>query len=244
MKTHAKPTRFAFARSTFAKIALVGMGALAAPASWAAVDWTDWTSKTSDTVSGSVLVDSTPVSVTYSGAQYSFAQLNGIGTNYWAPTTPYLSPMVGNAPGTSDIVALSASGTSTITFSQPIVNPLIALVSWNRANVTFGGGTDLQTYNIQYLSSGCGYWGCGTYATPTGNSFIGSGELHGVIELLGTYSSISFTDSTPENWHGLTVGVEGGLATTVPEPATDALLMAGLLVVGLGVRRRMASSRG
>ena len=227
------------ARTRFAKTALAGIGALvvASSAGAATVDWADWTSTTPSTVSGTVTAGSATVGVTYSGAQYSFAQVNNVGTDYFLPNAPYLSATVSNAPGTSDIVALSAAGTSTITFSQAVVNPLIALVSWNGANVTFGGGADSQTYNIQYLSSGCGFWGCGTYASPTATSFVGSGELHGVIELQGTYTSISFTDTTPENWHGLTVGFES-VASTVPEAAESSLLLAGLLVVGVALRRK------
>lgn len=204
-------------------------------ASAATVSWATWSSDTASTVSGTVTVDGSPVSVTYSGAQYAFAQLNGSGTNYWVPNGPYLSSAVSNAPGAADIVGLSDAGTSVITFSAPVVNPVIALVSWNGADVTFGGGTDTQTYDINYLSSGCGYWGCGSYASPTSNSFVGSGELHGVIELVGTYSSISFTDTTGEFWHGLTVGA---FATSVPEPGELGMMALGLGVVGALARRR------
>jgi hypothetical protein len=227
------------ARTLFAKAALACIGALAvASPSWAAtVDWADWTSSTPTTVSGTVTAGSSTVGVDYSGAQYAFTQLNNTGTNYYSPTAPYLSAGVSNAPGTTDIIALSSAGTSTITFSQAVVNPLIALVSWNGAHVTFGGGADAQAYDIQYLSSGCGFWGCGTYANPTANSFDGVGELHGVIELQGTYTSISFTDTTPENWHGLTVGFES-IASSVPEAGESGLMLAGLLVVGLGLRRK------
>ena len=148
-----------------------------------------------------------------------------------------MSAQVSNAPSASDIIALSDAGTFTITFSAPVVNPLIGLVSWNGANVTFGGGADHQTYDVQYLSSGCGYWGCGTYGSPTSTSFTGVGELHGVVELRGTYSSITFSDSVTENWHGLTVGFEG-VATSVPEPGNLPLMMAGLAAVGITIRRR------
>jgi hypothetical protein len=212
--------------------------AAAAPLAHAAtVDWADWTSAGTNTVGGSVVAGSSTVGVTFSGS-YGFAQINDTGFNYWqSPATPYLSSEVSNAPASSDIIALSDAGTFTITFSAPVVNPLIGLVSWNGAAVTFGGGSDTQTYDIQYLSSGCGYWGCGTYGSPTSDSFTGNGELHGVIELLGTYSSISFTDSVPENWHGLTVGFEG-VATSVPEPGSLPLMLAGLGALGFALRRR------
>jgi hypothetical protein len=228
-----------FSRYARTGIAAVALNALAAAAAHAGtVAWTNWTSDTSNTVSGSVLFGSTTVGVTYSGAQYVFAQINGVGTDYWSPTTPYLSATVSNPPTPVDIVALNAAGTSTITFSTAVVNPLIALVSWNGAHVTFGGGSDNQTYNIQYLSSGCGFWGCGSFSNPTSNSFDGSGELHGVIELLGTYTSVSFTDTTPENWHGLTVGFESVAVSAVPEPSVVWLMLAGTPVFAAVVRRR------
>jgi len=216
--------------------ALISSTLAVAAAQAATVNWTDWTSKTSNTVSGSVIADSTSIGVTYGGVQYSFAQINGVGTDFWSPTTPYLSPTVSNSPTPVDIVALSAAGTSTITFSQAVVNPLIALVSWNGAKVTFGGGADSQTYNIQYLSSGHGYWGTGSFGSPTSNSFTGVGELHGVIELVGTYKTISFTDTTPEGWHGLTVGFESVAA--VPEPSVAWLMLAGLPLMAFIARRR------
>ncbi len=218
---------------------VLALGALAAVASAsqaATVNWADWTSAGTQSVTGSAVAGSSTVGITFNGA-YSFAQLNGMGTNYWSPSSPYISSTVSNAPGTSDIIALSDAGVTTITFSQAVVNPLIALVSWNGADVTFGSATDTQTYNIQYLSSGAGYWGSGTYGSPTATSFTGNGELHGVIELVGTYTSISFTDTTAENWHGLTVGFES-VAAPVPEPGNLALMLAGLGALGVAVRRR------
>jgi len=202
-------------------LALILTGVVAEQCAWAGtVNWTYWTSQAPNTVSGSLMVGSTPVGVTYSGS-YSFAQLNNNGTNFWVPAAPYLSSTVSNAPFGTGIITLNSAGTSTITFSTPVVNPLIALVSWNGANVMFGGGGDTQPYNIQYLSSGCGYWGCGSFSNTTPSSFSGSGELHGVIELVGTYQTITFTDTVSEYWHGLTVGVAGGLGhISEPAPAT------------------------
>jgi len=217
-----------------AAMVLSASGALAGT-----VEWAGWTSTSGgNTVNGVLDFGGTLVDVTYSGVAFEFVQANGNGTNYWSPTAPYISGSVDNAPPTPDIIALTQAGTSTITFSQAVVNPLIALVSWNGASVTFGGGADQQTYDAQYLSSGCGFWGCGGFANATSNHFDGAGELHGVVQLLGTYTSISFTDTTFEGWHGLTVGVAGGVAP-VPLPAGAWLLGAALAALSSRRRRKI-----
>ena len=51
-----------------------------------------------------------------------------------------------------------------------------------------------------------------------------------------TYSSLSSTNPTAESWQGSIVGV----TAPVPEPETYALMLTGLGVVGLLVRRRRA----
>jgi hypothetical protein len=114
-----------------------------------------------------------------------------------------------------------------------VKDPLLGLVSWNGNTVDFG-------VPIEILSFGCGFWGCGTpILNGTGTGFFGSGEVHGVIRLPGTYTSISFTD-TGEFWHGLTVGVTGLPTSTVPEPVSLILFGAGI-AGGLRYRRRRAN---
>ncbi len=117
----------------------------------------------------------------------------------------------------------------TISFAKPVKDPLVALVSWNSNTVDFG-------VPINILSYGVGYWGGGTPILNSGGTgFFGSGEVHGVIELPGVFSSISFTHTT-EYWHGLTVGARN---VVVPLPATLLLLGSGLAaLVSLRSRQR------
>lgn len=198
------------------------------------VYWTDWTSTTAGApgVTGTLSIDMNTIDVAFSGP-YLFAQTSG-GTNYWVPSTPYISPTVSNAPPASDIIGLGNGGTATITFSEPVQDPLVALVSWNSNTVDFG-------VPINILSYGYGYWGNGTpILNAGGTGFYGSGEVHGVFELPGTFTSISFTH-TSEYWHGFTVGVVGPGEEppgTIPEPASLILLGTGLGIVGIAARRR------
>ena len=208
----------------FAVLAMLpASAAIAAP-----VGWTDWTSTGPSTVSGTMTFGATTVGVTYSGPYYApTTQVSG-GTNYWSPSAPYISATVPNAPPASDIIALNEpGGLKTITFSHAVNDPLLALVSWNGNVVDFG-------VPIEILSFGLGHFGTGTATLNGGGTgFTGVGEFHGVIRLPGTYTSITFSD-TSELWHGFTVG-----AVSVPEPSTGILLGIGLAGL-LAYRRKRA----
>lgn len=194
------------------------------------VSWTDWTSSPdSFSASGDLLVGSTTVGVGYSATgAHNFVQTAG-GANYWASGSPYTNGTVDNAPPATDIIGLNEGGTVTITFAETIVDPYIALVSWNGNTVDFGVPIEIDSY-------GAGHFGSGTpILNGTGTGFFGSGEVHGVIRLPGSFDSITFTH-TSENWHGFTVGVTG--IAPIPEPETYAMLLAGLGLLGFIARRR------
>jgi hypothetical protein len=208
--------------------------AVAAPGHAVEVVWADWQSVNGNTVTGTMATD-TPISITYTNTGgFGFVQ-TGSGTNFWNPGTPYTSGAVTNAPPAAELIALSGKGSSTITFGQPVHGLYFAIISWNGNNATFD-----QPFEI--ISQGCGFWGCGTITLGPGNTFLSTGEPHGVIYFPGTFSSLTFTDTNDEFWHGITVGVER-LATPeeiagVPEPSSWAMMIAGLGAAGFAMRRR------
>ncbi len=200
------------------------------------VAWTDWQSSTATTASGQITSGAETIDVGFStsGESLFFVQ-TGTGTNYWTEGSPapYTSGIVENAPPASEIIALSTGGTKTITFGKAITDPYIAFVSWN-------GNSAVFTQPFEKISEGRGFWGQGTFSLGAGNSFVGSGEVHGILRFVGTFDSVSFTD-TSEAWHGLTIGI-GGVAPVempaVPEPGTWVMLIAGFGIVGAAMRRR------
>lgn len=195
------------------------------PVSAVPVTWTDWTSATATSASGQL----GSVAVEFAGT-VAFAQ-TGVGINYWTEgdPPPYTgNDLVDNAPTPAEMVALSAASINTLTFSEAVTDPLMAIVSLGRTNlpVTYDFDTPFTV-----LSEGQGYWGDGWYTTGPGDVLTGY-EMHGVIQFLGTVSAISWT-STAESWHGFTLGLAP--LTNVPEPSILALLGIGL--VGIAVSR-------
>ena len=214
-------------RGKSAGLAVATLALLSTPTLAATVFWTDWLSVPSTSSAlGRIVTGSGTIEVGYTATgSHAFVQ-TGTGTNFWTGTA-YTNGSVGNAPPAAELVALSQGGTVTISLSQPVANPLIGLVSWNGNTVDFGVPIAIDSF-------GPGFWGNGTpVLNAAGTGFVGNGEVHGVIRLSGIHDTITFTH-TSENWHGLTVGV-------VPEPATYAMLLVGLGVVGIAVRRRKSA---
>jgi hypothetical protein len=158
---------------------------------------------------------STTVTVNYSG-QLIGSQTSG-GTNYWSPTTAYLQGEVTNAPPTPDILQMSTAVSRSLTFSRPVTDLYFAYVSLNGNGFVFS-----QDFTI--VSQGTGFWGTGTAtkSSPSAGQFAltgTSGEPHGLIKFTGTFSSLSWTSNSNENWYGFTV------AAAVPEPSAASLII-------------------
>jgi hypothetical protein len=209
---------------------LLVTGSLLSTSGFAAtVSWTDWQSSTANSAAGELLAGGQTVDVEYSGSgNHAFVQ-TGTGVNYWSGSA-YTNGNVDNAPTPAELIALNQGGTVTVTFSETILNPFIAMNSWNGNVVNFSSAIAID-------SVGQGYWGTGSASSLTPTGFTGSGEFHGIISLLGAFDSISFTH-IGENWHGFTIGAEGlAPPSEVPVPAA-VFLFAPALLGFLGLRRK------
>jgi hypothetical protein len=168
--------------------------------------WANWTSATTGqngSASGSMGCGGDAVDVEYAG-QITGAQVDG-GNYYWVPPETYQPEGIDNAPASPDIIGLEGGlgVTSIITFSEPVTDPVVAILSLGQPGIPTTYEFDAE---FEVLSSGCGYFACGTLEALPDNVLLGY-EGNGVIRFFGTFESISWTIPTAEYWHGFTVGV-------------------------------------
>ena len=176
--------------------------------------YTDWLTPLTNGIAGTITIpNSTTIGVAYTGTYFN-AQLNG-GTNYWIPSTPYTGSQVLNAPSTPDIITVIGGPPNAVnhslTFSQPVSDLVMDWVSLGTPTFT-ASLTFSEPFSL--ISQGTGYWGPGTLS-QNGNTLNGN-EGHGTILFTGpAFTTLTWTDSFAEQWHGFTVGVP------VPEPASE-----------------------
>lgn len=171
------------------------------------------------------------INVSYSGHVVNETQINNIGTNYWTGYNGGPSPYI-YTPNRVDIIALagqlSGNIVNTITFAQPVRNPIMNIVSLGQA-----AQPSFYDFNqpFEILSQGQGYWGGNTngLSNPSGNRLSGH-DANGTIRFNGMISSISWTCTPADYWNGFNVGVD-----MVPEPGSMIAIAAG---VGFLIRRR------
>ena len=206
--------------------------ALCAGAAQAApIDWNTWSS----TSAGSITTTGGPIGVTYAGP--ALAVYNPYPS--YTPTSTFADGViVNNAPLASNgILQITGGGSAvqTLTFSQAVVDPVMAIWSLGQPglNASFHFlGAAVPTF----VSGGTNAEYGGVAISVLGQDVSGS-EGNGTIQFKGTFTSISWTNPTYEYWYGFNVGV-AGVANPVPEPETYALMLAGLAAVGFMARRR------
>ncbi len=150
--------------------------------------------------------------------------------------------LVGNAPSSPDIIALSEpSGieTDTITFSKPVFDPILLINSLGTPSATVSYAFN-QPFTL--LSAGQGYWGgTATSLTESGNTLTGT-EGAGAIEFLGDVTSISWQTGGQygnEYWNGFTIGAETSQPVSgVPDAASTLGLLSESVAGLLGLARR------
>lgn len=224
---------------------LVLLFPIAATAFPAVASWTDWNNSASETtVSGVIRFNEYEVLVDVDSTSPFHGVQSGGGINMWTGDA-YTQGDVTNAPTPKELVRLNLGGTVSIHFSKKVRNPLIALLSWNSIVADFNGP-------IEVVSNGEGWYGKGTpILNGSGTGFFGSGEVHGIIKVLGDYETVTFAH-TQELWHGFTTGITE-LATPpeppmppkgpeTPEPSSIAIFATGTAIYAFARRKRRANT--
>jgi hypothetical protein len=215
--------------------------ASALPASADTIAWTNWTSVTPGSPgTGTGTIGS--ITVTYSGQ--TSALLNDYPS--WTPTSSYIGGVVGNAPpATNNSIQLEGGVTYTesITFSSPVVDPILAIWSLGAAGTPASFDfTASEPFTVVAGGPSAEYGG--SSITTSGNNIDGS-EGNGVVQFNGTFSTITFTTPGYEDYYAFTVGEHATLTSgtsPVPEPGTLSLLGLGLSALPLA-RRKLSRRR-
>lgn len=190
------------------------------------IAWNTWASPSS----GSLTANADTVAVSFSTSN---AHTNV--TNYpsWLPFSTFADGVaVDNGPAQSNGIMKLFGGTTasnTLTFSVPVVDPVIAI--WSLGQPGILASFDFVGVAPVMIAGGPNAEYGGSAITVSGNTVSGR-EGNGTIQLIGTFSSIEWTNPIFENWYGFNVGI-ADVGTPVPEPGQLVLFVLGLgLLIG------------
>lgn len=205
------------------------------------VHWTQWNSETlssAPNTPGSAIgtISSLGINVYYNGEV-----IVGWENTSWLPTTTFSGGTVSNPPTITNrqpplpfgYIGLEGgnnfTGVDTISFSAPVVNPVMAI--WSLGDSRTEASFVFPTTEPVTIESGgpSQQWG-GQSITHSGNIINGM-EGNGTIQFQGTFEQISWTCPLKEYYYVFTVGV--------PEPTTFVLLIGGAFIA---VRRKQKKS--
>lgn len=189
------------------------------------VNWTKWT----DASTGQFMYGMTNVIVTYTGETFGMDNSAYI----YDVASSFTNAEVTNTPGSNGTILMQGGGPYLINhfhFSSPVTNPYLDMFSVGQGGVPVS--FVFQNGSFSILAQGAGHWG-GGMLTQSGMTVTGV-EGNGLLKFNGTYTDIAFLTPNGEFYYGATVG---GLVAGVPEPATYAMLLAGLGLMGFMARR-------
>jgi len=222
--------------SRVAWIGVVMAGAFLTPGLRASTVWTQWSSAAAG-APGSASGTLNGITVSFSGEVLGNSVINGTSGVWSSPASSFIGGTVTTSPSTvGDVITEDGvfTGTNTLTFSSPIVNPVFAI--WSLGNPSAPAQFTFDLTPI-FEAGGPDVYGGGPI-TVSGDVVSGR-EGSGVVQFTGDITSISWTD-TFEYFYGFSVG-EAGPSATTPEPSFAVALGAGF--AGLVLMGRLRKSR-
>ena len=194
----------------------------------AEVTWTTWTSGVTGATNGSATGTMGGVAVSYSGEMEC---LNCYASD-WSPASTWANK---SPPDNSGIQLIGDQGaTDTITFSTPVTNPIMAIVSLGQSGIQASFNFTPSEAFVLEGGGGSSQWG-GTGLTSVGQNVYGE-EGNGLVQFLGAYGSITWTNPTPEGYYAMTIG------QAIPESATWAMMGLGFAGLAFAAYRRASKT--
>ena len=174
------------------------------------------------------------------GTLATFSTLNShadvaVYPSYTPSTTFADGVVVNNAPVAANGIMQLFGGNNnvnTITFNPSVVNPVFAI--WSLGQGGLPASFDFTATPV-FVSGGPSFEYAGYSISVLGNVVSGE-EGNGTVQFVGTFSSISWTNPTYENWYGFNVGAPA----SVPDGGTT-LAMLGVAMAGMAWARRKVS---
>jgi hypothetical protein len=206
---------------------LLAVSASAAPVP---IVWTTWSSNTDGTLSN------LGIDVTYAG------ELLGLTSEpQWLPISTFSGGVVVNPPPTPSDSIREEGGTNmvdSVTFSKPVVNPVMAIWSLGASDVLarFDFETGSGPFAIQSGGPSLQHLGSSIVVCSNDPSAVCGLDSNGTLVFHGTFSKIEWTQPIHEVFYAMTVGAP------VPEPST--LLLLGSAGLGLAGYVRKRFGRG